>query len=189
MEAFRQQIQSHRKTNQTTKPLLEEFIPLKNPSPSTDQDGSVSEAKATNNWISSAQLWSSQETKGSTPSLVDGEADIKLALNGKQRSVIEAEGTTRTLYPFSSSKEGLPELALASSCKEVILGEKKGSPEKRDNNMSTAAEKEMGSTNGNHQRKARRCWSPDLHRRFVNALHMLGGSQGCENTLFAVCLD
>ncbi|PKA64542.1 Two-component response regulator ARR18 [Apostasia shenzhenica] len=27
------------------------------------------------------------------------------------------------------------------------------------------------------QRKARRCWSPDLHRRFVNALQILGGSQ------------
>ena len=27
-------------------------------------------------------------------------------------------------------------------------------------------------------RKARRCWTPDLHRRFVNALHALGGSQG-----------
>ncbi|XWS70638.1 hypothetical protein CRYUN_Cryun03dG0063900 [Craigia yunnanensis] len=26
-------------------------------------------------------------------------------------------------------------------------------------------------------RKARRCWSPDLHRRFVNALQMLGGTQ------------
>lgn len=27
-------------------------------------------------------------------------------------------------------------------------------------------------------RKARRCWSPELHRRFVNALQQLGGSQG-----------
>ncbi|CAK7329810.1 unnamed protein product [Dovyalis caffra] len=26
-------------------------------------------------------------------------------------------------------------------------------------------------------RKQRRCWSPELHRRFVNALHQLGGSQ------------
>ncbi|KAF4400064.1 hypothetical protein CsatB_011488 [Cannabis sativa] len=35
------------------------------------------------------------------------------------------------------------------------------------------------STSNNNQahRKARRCWSPDLHRRFVNALQMLGGSQ------------
>lgn len=27
------------------------------------------------------------------------------------------------------------------------------------------------------QRKSRRCWSPELHRRFVNALQQLGGSQ------------
>ncbi|XP_057764679.1 transcription factor NIGTH1-like isoform X2 [Salvia miltiorrhiza] len=32
---------------------------------------------------------------------------------------------------------------------------------------------------GDHKekRKARRCWSPHLHSRFLNALHMLGGSQ------------
>ncbi|CAM6102907.1 unnamed protein product [Calypogeia fissa] len=29
----------------------------------------------------------------------------------------------------------------------------------------------------NAQRKARRCWSPELHRRFVSALQQLGGSQ------------
>ena len=29
-------------------------------------------------------------------------------------------------------------------------------------------------------RKQRRCWSPELHRRFVNALQQLGGSQGKE---------
>jgi SHAQKYF class myb-like DNA-binding protein len=27
-------------------------------------------------------------------------------------------------------------------------------------------------------RKQRRCWSPELHRRFVNALQKLGGTQG-----------
>ena len=27
-------------------------------------------------------------------------------------------------------------------------------------------------------RKRRRCWSPELHRRFVDALEKLGGSQG-----------
>ncbi|KAJ7516654.1 hypothetical protein O6H91_22G066300 [Diphasiastrum complanatum] len=36
-----------------------------------------------------------------------------------------------------------------------------------------------GSTHvtGQPQRKARRCWSPELHRRFVNALQQLGGPQ------------
>lgn len=28
------------------------------------------------------------------------------------------------------------------------------------------------------QRKARRCWSPELHRRFLHALQQLGGSHG-----------
>ena len=28
------------------------------------------------------------------------------------------------------------------------------------------------------QRKARRCWSPELHRRFLQALQQLGGSHG-----------
>lgn len=27
-------------------------------------------------------------------------------------------------------------------------------------------------------RKQRRCWSPELHRRFVDALQQLGGAQG-----------
>lgn len=35
-----------------------------------------------------------------------------------------------------------------------------------------------GSNDSPSVRKARRCWSPELHRRFVNALQQLGGSQG-----------
>ena len=31
---------------------------------------------------------------------------------------------------------------------------------------------------GQSQRKARRCWSPELHRRFLHALQQLGGSHG-----------
>ena len=31
---------------------------------------------------------------------------------------------------------------------------------------------------GQSQRKQRRNWSPELHKRFVNALHQLGGSHG-----------
>lgn len=27
-------------------------------------------------------------------------------------------------------------------------------------------------------RKQRRCWSPELHKKFVDALHQLGGAQG-----------
>lgn len=44
-------------------------------------------------------------------------------------------------------------------------------------NNSSSTTTTTTTTNQTH-RKARRCWSPDLHRRFVNALQMLGGSQG-----------
>lgn len=42
-------------------------------------------------------------------------------------------------------------------------------------------------TNQTH-RKARRCWSPDLHRRFVNALQMLGGSQGNHTLIIEILI-
>ncbi|KAG6420658.1 hypothetical protein SASPL_117194 [Salvia splendens] len=72
--------------------------------------------------------------------------------------------------------EAYPELALASSHKEEMDEKRSSSETKRD-----SVDKDQGcgtATNGAQtHRKARRCWSPDLHRRFVNALHMLGGSQ------------
>lgn len=33
-------------------------------------------------------------------------------------------------------------------------------------------------------RKARRCWSPELHRRFLQALQQLGGAHGTTNYYF-----
>ncbi|KAJ6435320.1 hypothetical protein OIU84_000498 [Salix udensis] len=55
-------------------------------------------------------------------------------------------------------------------------GGNNSSPDGHPTNTATAASASTTSTTQTH-RKARRCWSPDLHRRFVNALHMLGGSQ------------
>lgn len=46
------------------------------------------------------------------------------------------------------------------------------------NTSSDGQTTNTNSSSGQPHRKARRCWSPDLHRRFVNALQMLGGSQG-----------
>lgn len=55
----------------------------------------------------------------------------------------------------------------------------KGASVPVDSQTTTTTTGTVGSnTNSQTHRKARRCWSPDLHRRFVNALQMLGGSQG-----------
>ncbi|XP_073026146.1 myb family transcription factor EFM-like [Primulina eburnea] len=184
MEASRQQLQLQRSMNEGGRPVLEEFIPLKNTSSeiTTDQNNNSAD-KA--NWMTSAQLWN-QESETRTPSPKENNDHMKIALNGKQRVI-----NGGAFVPFSSKDRNFtpfPELALASSVsqkEEMELDATKNSLEsnsRRENvNIISGAEKdqvhEAANSTSQAQRKARRCWSPDLHRRFVNALQMLGGSQ------------
>ncbi|KAK7388754.1 hypothetical protein VNO78_23581 [Psophocarpus tetragonolobus] len=205
MEASRQQLQAF-KVNRGTKPVLEEFIPMKHLTSEIKEKATNMSDKA--NWMTSAQLWSqaSEGTKQQPTSTSPKEADIgfnispKLALENKQRNGGGA------FLPFSKERNSshgstlrpLPELALASAEKEMEdkkhaeLEKGVSCQNKKENSGSYGTVVDQGKGGGpvasSHaqtttataqqtQRKARRCWSPDLHRRFVNALQMLGGSQ------------
>ncbi|RDX70020.1 Myb family transcription factor EFM, partial [Mucuna pruriens] len=204
MEASRQQLQAF-KVNHGTKPVLEEFIPMKHLASENSEKATNMSDKA--NWMTSAQLWSqaSEGTKQQPTMTSPKEADIgfnispKLALDNKQRNGGGA------FLPFSKERNSchgstlrpLPELALASAEKEME-DKKRAEVEKgvscqnkKENSGSDGAVVDQGkggspvasshaqttTTTTQTHRKARRCWSPDLHRRFVNALQMLGGSQ------------
>ncbi|XP_014507138.1 myb family transcription factor EFM [Vigna radiata var. radiata] len=204
MEASRQQLQAF-KVNHGAKPVLEEFIPMKHLASESSEKATNMSDKA--NWMTSAQLWSqASEGAKHQPTLTSPkEADIgfsispKLALDNKQRNGGGA------FLPFSKERNScqgstlrpLPELALASSEKEME-DKKRAEAEKglscqnkKENSGSDGAVVDQGksgspvasslaqttTTTSQTHRKARRCWSPDLHRRFVNALQMLGGSQ------------
>ncbi|KAL7142755.1 hypothetical protein ABFS83_08G145000 [Erythranthe nasuta] len=214
MEASRQQLQTQR-TNQEGRPILEQFIPLKNTSNNScnnnisDKEANLSADKA--NWMTSAQLWNQEsgeedeeeeETKPPPSPLrtilpPQEISDFKLGFTNEGKKVINGGGGA--FLPFSSSSsmncgEGFPELALANSSRNEEIKNSSSSSEvvknicRRENSVvgggSTEREQVVVSggaaaSNGSQtNRKARRCWSPDLHRRFVNALHMLGGSQG-----------
>ncbi|KAL5771320.1 hypothetical protein ACOSP7_015474 [Xanthoceras sorbifolium] len=206
VEASRQQLQAYR-ANQGPRPVLEEFIPLKNSSSENSSDKSLNMSDKSN-WMTTAQLWSQtgNETKPQTtittsPKETDVGFNIspKLALDTKKRN-------GGAFLPFSKERNScqspnlrpLPDLALASpdndmedkKCSEI--NENGISCSMRDSNPGSvgmepvkgASNTTEGQTNSNSttntnqtHRKARRCWSPDLHRRFVNALQMLGGSQ------------
>ncbi|KAK8550236.1 hypothetical protein V6N13_118754 [Hibiscus sabdariffa] len=208
VEASRQQLHACQ-ANQGSRPVLEEFIPLKNSgSDNSDKSQNISD-KA--NWMTSAQLWSQagNETKPVSTITSAKETDIgfnvspKLALETKQRNggAFLPFSKDRNLSP-GSTFQALPELALASVNKDLEDNKKcldtESDCQRRENSGkagSGGALVEQGkgsscnaadgqttnsnaSTNGSQpHRKARRCWSPDLHRRFVNALQMLGGSQ------------
>lgn len=201
VETYRQQLDTYQ-TNQAPRPVLEDFLPIKH----TSVDGSEKAPNAPSekaSWMVSAQLWSpaNDATRNqplTSPPLKETEhafdVSPKLALDTKQRN-------GGAFLPFSKEKNkgmgsasrGLPELALASS--EKAIEEKKSCVEmdsgsigtRRDNGgKGGGAEQGKGGSNTATEgqlapqthRKARRCWSPDLHRRFVNALQILGGSQG-----------
>lgn len=202
MEAYRQQLQAYR-ANRGPRPVLEEFIPLKHSTSESSEKSSNNSDKA--NWMTSAQLWSqaSEGTKPQTSTILSPkEHDIgfnvcpKLALDTKQRN-------GGAFHPFSKERNSptlraLPDLALASADKELEDKKCLETENRRENSGKGGVAIEQGKGPGNPSdgqtaatattpnqthRKARRCWSPDLHRRFVNALQMLGGSQGNMNFL------
>ncbi|KAJ1390176.1 SANT/Myb domain [Sesbania bispinosa] len=215
MEASRQQLQAFR-VNQSTRPVLEEFIPVKHLTSESSEKATNMSDKA--NWMTSAQLWSqtSEGTKQQSTITSPKEADIgfsispKLVLDNKQRNggaFLPFSKERNSSCQLGSALRGLPELALASAEKEMEDIKKHAEAEKgvvvscqiqkKENNSSNdGALVDQGKGNNNQvasnaqttttsnstttsqtHRKARRCWSPDLHRRFVNALQMLGGSQ------------
>lgn len=178
-------------------PVLEEFIPLK-PSlslSSSDDETSthavapVSNAKAETppptpetkkvmpDWLQSAQLstWSEPQQSSSLQKVLPCRP---VALN--------ATRTGGAFHPFEKEKQPEPELpassttAPASSALVGDSGDKATSDtEVHDKDSKDVTEKDTDKDKeGQSQpnRKPRRCWAPELHRRFLQALQQLGGS-------------
>lgn len=226
MEASRQQLQSYRANQGPTRPVLEEFIPLKNSSSSDNGGGAekmAAAAAAANmasdkaNWMTSAQLWSDQgnEAAGNKQQAIIGvaasspkENEIGFSMSPKVGNLDKRNNGGGAFLPFSKDRSSsscpTPTLALAScdhnsnkdnieadkkNISEIIVNPSKGNNVNNNNHNGdastisqpdgqTTTSTAAAATSTQPQRKARRCWSPDLHRRFVNALQMLGGSQG-----------
>lgn len=229
METSRQQLQACRVNNNIIhqngqKPVLEEFIPLKQST--SEGSETISNISDKANWMTSAQLWSQTTSTTTTndetkPNLCPSKEAITLDHDHQiglipklQRNNSSNNGGA--FLPFSkdrilcntqnSNSPQLPDLALAAGGggggdqKEIdenkcgnsdhhqpengnlVAGKVNlaGDGQITSNNISSTVANNNNTNNSTNQthRKARRCWSPDLHRRFVNALQMLGGSQG-----------
>ncbi|KAK8937254.1 Two-component response regulator ARR18 [Platanthera zijinensis] len=182
MEAYRRQLETYQ-TGREARPVIEEFIPLKS-MPVED----VSEKAS---WMVSAQLWSrtadavaagpEKQEPGNAGAKESDQEQSPMPLSSKLVLDARPRGGG-AFHPFSKVEQrmDLPQLALASIDKEM--------EEKESCSKSSGGEEQQCrggincSVSGDctapaAQRKARRCWSPDLHRRFVNALQRLGGSQ------------
>ncbi|KAI3922100.1 hypothetical protein MKX01_005789 [Papaver californicum] len=182
-----------------THPVMEQFIPLTK----NNSDDGVKKEKVSNDkmsWMSSAQLWSSnssQDEKKKSPleRPVEEVADECEGLNTlPMRKFKKLDGAFLPFKGFNGFPVTMPR-TIRKEDKEVAqpttpsLSLSPPSSEEQLNSHSRKIQSSATTTttnppvylqNGTPQppsRKHRRCWSPDLHRRFVSALQQLGGSQ------------
>ncbi|XP_038723480.1 transcription factor HHO5-like [Tripterygium wilfordii] len=151
-------------------PLMEEIRPLKGKS--GEDGGVILEKKDQKNWMSSAQLWrtniNSDQKKQDPISEVAlrSEEDDQLGAvsqlckhGSKGGAFVGFKGTEKEAAPQVPALSLMP--PMSSSYVRVKIQSKHEQPQQQQQT----------------QRKQRRCWSQELHRRFVDALQQLGGTQ------------
>lgn len=87
-------------------------------------------------------------------------------------SVVEVKknGSGGAFHPFKKEKNTVAAVETTPALAGVVLAATGSST--AENSGGSKKEDKDG------QRKQRRCWSPELHRRFLHALQQLGGSHG-----------
>ncbi|KAJ0241365.1 Transcription factor HHO2 [Hirschfeldia incana] len=150
-------------------PVLEEFIPIKktnnqeNESPPREVEKSDVDSKKSD-WLRSAHLWDHSPTDQDTT-----------VVTAKKARVVEVKHNSNNrcgFQPFrKETKRVFSETDLQPAAKATT-----SEPAPATTTCSTT--EVVGSAGKEQQphRKQRRCWSPELHRRFLHALQQLGGS-------------
>lgn len=177
----------------TDGPVLEEFIPIKRICSASDDeeeeegdeqhshkksksDGAADKKKS--DWLRSAQLWN-QTTPGPT---------LQQEATPRRVSVVEVTRNGGAFQPFlrenkipvktstshdsdRQNKNNQSLIELHSPVPVTATSSTADTTTANGNGNGTRKEEKEGQT----QRKQRRCWSPELHRRFLQSLQQLGG--------------
>ncbi|KAL6494744.1 hypothetical protein OROGR_031544 [Orobanche gracilis] len=194
-----------------SEPVLEEFIPLKKICIDEKVAENNISCRDKMNWMSSVQLWNSDNnqltlkldnTKKSSEKemnrtmMMDNLFQSSKIRTPEKTSVLPFKGCTN--FPVVSDlsvgkdKDELPVPAL-SLCTPESKNSRDGitnpigfSPQSCSSKSISpcSINSQSNLKTGHHQsaRKQRRCWSPKLHRRFIDALQHLGGAKGLSAT-------
>ncbi|XP_050368198.1 transcription factor HHO5-like [Argentina anserina] len=169
--------------------VIEEFVPMKK---KEDENGGVVSEMENNDmksWMSSAQLWSTNinfDYSKSELKVRNGEDDRSVPENPIEMSKKRSRGGAFVPFKGSYVKEDkevseVSSLSLMTPMCEVKNGSSKSITRGGSGPCLVKLQIEAQQLSQHHQqqyfRKQRRCWSPELHHRFVDALQQLGGSQ------------
>jgi len=176
-------------SNEVPPPVFEEFFPIKRSASSEDDDDEQlshkangetmvsNDSKKKSDWLSSVQLWNPTSDPPPKEDVPRKATVMEVKRNGgggafqpfqREKSVGKGNASVGKA-PSSLAPEPAPAVAVtttSSSAETTTVGngESGGSGRREDKE-------------GQAQRKQRRNWSPELHKRFLSALQQLGGSQ------------
>ncbi|XP_024979828.1 transcription factor HHO6-like isoform X2 [Cynara cardunculus var. scolymus] len=152
------------KKSSNAEPVLEEFIPLKKTCDEDEQlemNGKEKGAGDKRNWLSSTQLWNTNDNTPNTNQTQNWKPNSIQQIT-KKRPLEEDD-------PYEPCRNpGRAFIPFKGCCAITMVG----TPREEDRE-----ELQVQPPHQQTSRKQRRCWSTELHRRFVNALQQLGGSQ------------
>uniref|UniRef100_A0A1J3G2K8 Protein PHR1-LIKE 1 n=1 Tax=Noccaea caerulescens TaxID=107243 RepID=A0A1J3G2K8_NOCCA len=155
--------------------VFEEFMPIKWSSSSSDEhescepskdDGAEKTASESNgdkkksDWLRSVQLWNQssdpREKEHQTTMAVEVKRNV-----GAFHPFLKEKAAVAAAKADSQPLKAIAPTPTTSSSTEETGGNQRESERQKQSQML---------------RKQRRCWSPELHRRFLHALQQLGGS-------------
>ncbi|XP_039047145.1 transcription factor HHO1-like isoform X2 [Hibiscus syriacus] len=151
------------------------------------------------NWMSSVQLWNTDDDDDYRS--IDRKLDTKRNIGESSQSCKNRGGATafmpfKAKLGFAVSKEEKEEIPLSlltpgiknprdescytgsrTSCSKAVFSSAPNARSSFRSVLQPLSQHQQQQQQQQTARKQRRCWSPELHRRFVNALQQLGGSQ------------
>ncbi|KAL2927579.1 Transcription factor HHO5 [Bienertia sinuspersici] len=205
---LKQETTQYKTINGADQPVIEEFIPLKKDSNSKTEtdEGEEDCGKDKKNWMSSVQLWNSddvtpphmscqtlvkEQKMNKRNQMMDNDSCIVRAGTGSKGGVVSLIHNNFSKMDKEDTNTSVPGLTLMvpgmmkqHSQEDSAVGITRFNP-KLGASATGIVSSSSSATSGrpSHQqpsasaRKQRRCWSPELHRRFVDALTQLGGPQ------------
>ncbi|KAM0047692.1 putative transcription factor MYB-HB-like family [Helianthus debilis subsp. tardiflorus] len=165
-------------------PVLEEFIPIKRINEDEDEDEEEDEQQL-NQLNNKSKVISSKSDKSSSKKsdwLRHAQLSIQspdpLELSPKRVPVVEVtRNGCGAFHPFRKEKCS-EEAPAVGNVKLPAPGavESAATASSTEESGGCGGGGRKGEDKGQSNRKARRCWSPELHRRFLHALQQLGGA-------------
>ncbi|KAK8558590.1 hypothetical protein V6N13_098241 [Hibiscus sabdariffa] len=162
-----------------------------------ESNNNCSNYKDKKNWMRSVQLWNADDdencstdhtqddkrnhgdpckTRGGARAFMPFKANLGFAVRKEEKKEMPVPGLTLLTPGINNLKEESGSTGSRTNCSRTVpCSATSGRSNFRSVPLAVLSNPQQ------HQqqtgRKQRRCWSPELHRRFINALQQLGGSQ------------